>query len=169
LDICDNEGFSPLLAAYSNRHYPICNLLIENGADMNKIAYNNYQISTFDKLYKFSNARQIYENRINFQIGLIPTPIRTPVTRTPIRILFQTQERTRNNEESKEKNQNQTAPFFFIKEYMEMLVQTKKTCPICMEEYKENNVKIFDKCFHNSCYECYSKINKCHYCRIDIK
>jgi ankyrin repeat protein len=158
LHICDMGGYSPLLVAYHNKHYPVCNLLIEKGANIHKVAYDGFQISDFDKIYRFHRE------------SIDSTPIRTHVPRTPIRILFRTQERTRNTEERKEESkETKDMPSFFIREHMEMLVQTKKSCPICMEEYKENNVKIFEKCFHNSCCECYSKIDKCHYCRIDIK
>jgi len=157
LDVCDRGGYSPLLVAYQKHHYPVCKLLIENGADINKRAYNGYGISEYDKIHRF---------RIE---NIDSTPVRTPVPRTPIRILFRTQERTRNTEERKDESKENEMPSFFIREHMEMLVQTKKSCPICMEEYKENNVKIFEKCFHNSCNECFSKINKCHYCRINIK
>lgn len=60
-------------------------------------------------------------------------------------------------------------PVFFIKEHIDMLVGLKKSCPICLEGYETDKVVIFKKCFHTSCSDCFQKIDKCHYCRIDIK
>ena len=53
-------------------------------------------------------------------------------------------------------------------EYIDMLVELKKTCNICLEPYEQNKVIMFDKCQHTVCSNCFPKLTICHMCREDI-
>lgn len=41
-------------------------------------------------------------------------------------------------------------------------------CNICLKEYK-NIIRIITTCNHTFCLDCLSKLNKCPYCRKDLK
>ena len=93
----------------------------------------------------------------------------TPKTRSPlnspppIRIF----KRTRSIFcESKEESKD-TLPSHIINDHIEMMIELKKSCTICYNEYKGNQI-IFLKCWHHLCTECYSNIDKCHICREKI-
>ena len=57
-----------------------------------------------------------------------------------------------------------------MNEYKDMLVETKKSCPICLIEYDNKDKIVITKCFHLSCSDCYVQIrsNKCHICRENL-
>ena len=53
-------------------------------------------------------------------------------------------------------------------EYIDMLVELKRTCNICFEPYEKDKVIIFDKCQHTVCLNCFPKLKICHMCRQEI-
>ena len=57
-----------------------------------------------------------------------------------------------------------------MNEYKDMLVETKKSCPICFVEYDNKDKIVITKCFHLSCSDCYIQIrnDKCHICRENL-
>ena len=57
-------------------------------------------------------------------------------------------------------------PLHILNEHMDMMIELKKTCPVCFDEYKNNKI-IKTNCNHFLCIECYEKIinEKCPTCR----
>ncbi len=59
-------------------------------------------------------------------------------------------------------------PTFLANEHIEMMIELKKTCQICFEPYEKDKVVIMKKCGHAVCVTCFSKLDKCHMCRISF-
>jgi hypothetical protein len=59
-------------------------------------------------------------------------------------------------------------PTFLANECIEMMIELKKTCQICFEPYQKDKVVIMKKCGHAVCLTCFSKLDKCHMCRISF-
>ena len=69
------------------------------------------------------------------------------------------------NKSTKQTNKTQT---HLKNEYIDMLVELKRTCNICFEPYEKDKVIIFDKCQHTVCLNCFPKLKICHMCRQEI-
>jgi hypothetical protein len=56
-------------------------------------------------------------------------------------------------------NKKCVLPSFVENDYIESMVKAEKTCPICLDKYKLDCVKILD-CGHSLCKICFSKSGK---------
>ncbi len=53
---------------------------------------------------------------------------------------------------------------YAITSYIEMLIETKKYCSICLEEFEKDKTVLL-KCWHPVCLTCNENIDKCPICR----
>ena len=166
-----SNGLTPLLAAYRDRHYPICKVLISHGADYMATSWNGYRIEPTHLSTIFRNVIHQYitphrpirilrrrvtitpfEQRMN-RIGLASAIAESPVIRyvlpSPAVVL----------------PVNVEKPNFFLTEHMEMLVELKKQCPICFDEYRKDEVVFIKECHHPVCKTCHKQLDKCYFCR----
>jgi len=131
------NGFSPLLISYKERHYPICKLLILNGADYIATNWRGFRISNFHLHTLFRDSL------VQF--------VRIEVSRTDNVI--------------KKESISTEPPTFLLNDHAEMLVELKKNCPICLEDYKKEEVVFIKECHHPVCKQCFPKLDKCYFCR----
>ena len=175
----DSRGMTPLLVAYQNNHNPVCKWLISKGADYNHVSSNGFHIESEHLENRFITQvnmmrylRTPYSDtnrRVRRRIGFTPistssvdnTPSSPPrlvvrgisIFSTPVTI--------------QEENEKEV-PTFLANEYIDMMIELKKTCQICFEPYQKDKVVIMKKCGHSACSTCFSKIDKCHMCRISF-
>ena len=179
----DSQGMTPLLIAYQNNHNPICKWLISKGANYGHVAFNGFHI-----------LREHLETRFREEIDLQmylrnQTPYTGPIRRGRRRIGFTpyTDNTSNNYISTPTLSVRGTSivstpiinppeiieiikevPTFLANEHIEMLIELKKTCQICFEPYQKDKVVIMKKCGHAVCATCFSKLDKCHMCRISF-
>jgi len=189
LNKSDSRGMTPLLIAYQNNHNPICKWLISKGANYGHVAFNGFHI-----LREHLDTR--FRDQVDFQMYLrSQTPYTGPIRRVRRRIGFTPYtDNTRNSEIRSDNNSISTpelsvrgtgivstpimnpeiieiikeVPTFLANECIEMMIQLNKTCQICFEPYQKDKVVIMKKCGHAVCDTCFSKLDKCHMCRISF-
>jgi Ankyrin repeats (3 copies) len=145
-----SEGFSPLLIAYRNGHYPICKALINKGADYNASNWSGLRISRIhldtvfrDCISRFVARQTRRRNRERRQEIYYPVTQSVQPTE-PIKV---------------------EPPNHLLNEHAGMLVELKRQCPICFEEYKKDGVMFIKECHHPVCVDCHPRLTKCHFCR----
>ena len=173
----DSRGMTPLLVAYQNNHNPVCKWLITKGADYNHVSLNGFHIESEHLENRFitqvnmmrylrtpytETSRRV-RRRIGFTPISAPSVDNTPTSPQPrlITSIFSTPV-TIQEENEKE------VPTFLANEHIDMMIELKKTCQICFEPYQKDKVVIMKKCGHSACSTCFSKLDKCHMCRISF-
>ena len=63
--------------------------------------------------------------------------------------------------------QTQNLSIYGKNTFIEMLVETEKSCPICFEVFEVGKTVIC-KCWHSVCTDCHSKISECPMCRLEF-
>jgi len=174
----DSRGMTPLLVAYQNNHNPVCKWLITKGADYNHVSLNGFHIESEHLENRFitqvnmmrylrtpytETSRRV-RRRIGFTPISAPSVDNTPTSPQPrlITSIFSTPVTTIQEENEKE------VPTFLANEHIDMMIELKKTCQICFEPYQKDKVVIMKKCGHSACSTCFSKLDKCHMCRISF-
>jgi hypothetical protein len=73
-------------------------------------------------------------------------------------------ERERLERERREREIKERINSYAITSYIEMLIETKKYCSICLEEFEKDKTVLL-KCWHPVCLTCNEHIDKCPICR----
>ena len=165
LDVYDNEGRTPLMITYVNKNRGLSKMLYNKGCmsgvgdirDINGIplAYvrslnrrnsiheerarlrrrrvDSSPIAFFRTGSTTTRYNTGIENRAGYNVPETPTPTPVPV---PVKV---------------------DTPIFHINEHIEMLIELKKTCPVCLSEFQKENT-ILLKCFHALCIDCHTHI-----------
>jgi hypothetical protein len=161
IDISDNNGMTPLLIAHSRLHKPICEHLIFNGANFNLVSRNGYFIENVQFTYRRAISL-VNRHRVTSPIRTFESPqpfvtIRRRIGFTPCIAASDSSIDEVSLTSSHLKN-----------EYIEMLIELKKTCNICFEPYKKDEIVILKKCEHAVCKSCFPRLENCHMCREKI-
>lgn len=173
----DSRGMTPLLVAYQNNHNPICKWLISKGADYNHVSSNGFHIESEHLESRFITQvnmirylRTPYSEtsrRVRRRIGF--TPISThSVDNTPSSPPSRFIVRGTSIFSTPTIQEEKEVPTFLANEHIDMMIELKKTCQICYEPYQKDKVVIMKKCGHSACSTCFSKLDKCHMCRISF-
>ena len=173
----DSRGMTPLLVAYQNNHNPICKWLISKGADYNHVSSNGFHIESEHLESRFITQvnmirylRTPYSEtsrRVRRRIGF--TPISThSVDNTPSSPPSRFIVRGTSIFSTPTIQEEKEVPTFLANEHIDMMIELKKTCQICYEPYQRGKVVIMKKCGHSACSTCFSKLDKCHMCRISF-
>lgn len=184
MDAPNNEGITPLLISYRNGHMHITKFLLKKGCNFNYIGFDGFRLPRHfvDQTLEFIRRRD--------QIRVTPQRLEIEQIRTEEivreRIINSEADRIirfRHSEERRERIINselrQQPPLIQIKkeipnhvmnDHIEMLIELKKTCPVCYEHYEsEKYVPVMTKCFHSLCVQCFSKVDECPICRTHFK
>ena len=170
VNIYDYNGMTPLLYARINCHSNIVRYLVnECNCDTTNISNGIFENDEPDISVVTPPLRQTISSPpprtrrarrvirpVSPQRITSPSSIGTNLTR-----IFQT---TRNrairvrvsSQESEKDNKKCVLPSFVKLDYIESMINAKKECPICFEEYKKDRVKILD-CGHVLCTTCFEK------------
>lgn len=163
IDIANNDGMTPLLIAHYWLNKPICEHLILNGADLNRISRNGFFIENAHFTYRrsialFNRNRDATPIR-NFESPQPFVTVRRRIGFTP----FASQSSSSVEEEDKEIVKETSS--HLKNEYVDMLIELKKSCSICFEPYEKEKVVILKNCEHTVCTLCFPKLKNCHMCR----
>lgn len=165
IEIPDNYGMTPFLIACRNFNTVISIMLIEKGANYNHVSSSGYYFA-----FPYNDER--YMNAV-LNSGTLST---SPLTNNRANRI-NTNFTIRSNEQVlhpnitiRKKKEKATVEIqnHVKNEYIDMLVELKKTCNICLEPYEKNKVIMFDKCQHTVCSNCFPKLKICHMCREEI-
>ena len=155
----DHNGMTPLLIAYKNKNYPICKLLIRKGSDINASAFDSFKIPDRDKYTIFRDfvniestpittprvPRRIHR-RIEFTTPSVNSHVSTPTaTRMPRRIEFTPYVNTSQVPSTEEEKKEDPIPSYFLNNHINMMIELKKSCDICLEFYESGKVVIMKK------------------------
>ena len=196
----NNQGLTPLLVSYKNGHIPIAKFLLKKGCNYNIVSFEGFRLQedfvnqTLRPLRERRRRNLLEQQEIRRRLQIerrqierqreIDRQIQNDRERErifrPSHVLI----RLRNTEERNERVVNtelrQPPPLVQIKkeipnhvmsDHIEMMIELKKSCPICCEIYETEKIKpIMTKCGHSLCIQCLSKINEstkkeCPICR----
>jgi len=160
IDIPDNNGMTPLLIAHYRSHKPICEHLILNGADYNRVSRNGLFIENV--LFTYRRCISLV-NRFR-----VTSPIRTFESPQPFVTIRRRIGFTPCIAASDSFDEVKETSSHLKNEYIEMLIELKKTCNICFEPYKKDEIVILKKCEHAVCKSCFPRLENCHMCREKI-
>jgi len=152
---------SPLLVAYQGNHIPICKVLISNGADYNYRTLYGYGIpqQKMNTVFRFSLP-------INFVTPQVPRRHRVTILRRNPEVVITPFETRMSRMRVDDEKTPVKMPSYLMMQHSEMLVELKKSCPICFEEYKTGEIQFMDGCYHPVCATCHPKLqSKCYFCR----
>ena len=188
IDITDNNGMTPLLIAHSRLNKPICEHLIYNGADFNRVSLNGYSIANVEFTYRrvislvnsrnqfsgpirtFESATSLVNSRYRdsspIRIFESPRPFVTIRRRIGFTPCIASSDSSVDDKDIEQKVKETKS--HLKNEYIEMLIELKKTCNICFEPYKKDEIVIFKKCEHAVCKSCFPRLENCHMCREKI-
>ena len=158
INTVDLAGYIPILKTYQIGHLNVLQYLIKyTHANYNfskGIENIPYRVINFLLMSNITYSR--LPKRPNWNIQNLNTNRSIPIVTMR---LYPTSPITR----------NQKFPKHFIDDYMNMLVELEKSCPVCWEKFEKEKIKITEKCFHNFCKNCFEKItSKCPICRQDL-
>ena len=163
LDVSDNLDLTPMLYAYRNNNRGLVKMLHSRGCRMHvgrEIPYeyiNSLYITSRMPLdvrrhlqrqnrvntrspISHVQHRQNHQHRLREQDFVVPLPVvHQDIAEVHI------------------KEDEVSVPTFHINEHIEMMVELKKTCPICFTEFQKENT-ILLKCFHALCTGCHTII-----------
>jgi ankyrin repeat protein len=151
----DFGGYIPILKTYKNGYINVLQFLI-------KYTIANYNFRRFTEYIPISVINFLENTEIEF--SRLPRRPNWIVERSRYQPRIISLGFLQNFEQQIKK-----IPKYFINEHMDMLVELKKSCLVCYEEFEKNKISISEKCFHYFCNDCFSKIHsKCPLCRTNL-
>ena len=152
----DFGGYIPVLKTYKNGYLNVLQYLI-------KYTIANYNFRRFVEYIPTSVINFLENTEVTF--SRLPRRPNWVIERS----LHQPRIVSLGFLENFEYRKSQIIPKHFINEHMDMLVELKKSCLICFEEFEKNKISISEKCFHYFCKSCFTKVqSKCPLCRTDM-
>ncbi len=179
MNIGNLNGKLPIEIAFNNNHIPIVKYLL-NGFVRNHIIsmkLQEYETDVQNRKIIERNRRKLFleqkrqqekaerlERLERARLAILERLERERLERLEReRVERERLERERVEREIKDERINSYA----ITSYIEMLIETKKYCSICLEEFEKDKTVLL-KCWHPVCLTCNENIDKCPICREKI-
>ena len=183
IDVQNNKGETPIMLSCKYGYFRFLKYIIDN--------YSNYNINKRDvngmsalliackygyyDIVKYLISKCSADYSINSYYGYnIPINFVNDIIRDNRNTQMIEYDRERfitckNNIKQYVKARNNRAiikeiPSNILNDHIEMLIELKKNCPVCFEDYIKDEI-ILSKCYHFICIKCYDKIIFCPICR----
>ena len=175
VNIGDLNGTLPIDIAFHNKHIPIVKYLLQgfvvNDSILSQLVEyereeRHRKIEQRYRLRNIIRIRERMEERERMEAFLRENErIRTNI----VNDIFESERREELDIEKNEDKENKKDKInsYAVTSYIEMLVETKKECSICLEPFETDKTTLL-KCWHAVCLSCNEHIDKCPICRENI-